>query len=81
MTLSDNYSQIDTQQTFVMPTQGSKVHRVLPAFGGLYVSELIVSLLAHIPLSATANETGVDEASDYYSMMGLGVDAHHLHYQ
>jgi streptogramin lyase len=80
VTLSDDYTHIDTQQTFVMPTQGSKVHRVLPAFGGLYVSELTVSLLAHIPLSAAASETAVDEASDYYSMMGLGVHAHHIRY-
>lgn len=80
VTFSSDYTHIDTQQTFVMPTQGSKVHRVLPAFGGLYVTELTVSLLAHIALPITANETGVDEASDYYSMMGLGVDAHRIHY-
>jgi len=53
----------------------------LPAFGGLYVSELTVSLLAHLPLAATASETGVDEASDYYSMMGLGVDAQRIRYR
>ena len=81
VTLSDKYSHIDTQQTFMMPTQGSKVHRVLPAFGGLYVSELTVSLLAHVPLATTEGGPGVDEASDYYSMMGLGVDAHRIHYR
>jgi virginiamycin B lyase len=80
VTLSNDYTHIDTQQTFVMPTQGSKVHRVLPAFGGLYVTELTVSLLAHIPLQTTASEAGVDEAGDYYSMMGLGVDAQRIRY-
>lgn len=82
VTLDTRYSSIDTQQTFVMPTQSSKVHRVLPAFGGLYVSELTVSLLAHIPLPLRAAEaaTSVDEASDYCSMMGLGVDAHIIRY-
>lgn len=80
VTLDNNYTSINTQQTYVMPTQASKVHRVLPAFGGLYVSELVVSLLAHIPLQTSETETSVDEASDYYSMMGLGVDAHRIHY-
>ena len=80
VTLSDDYTHIDTQQTFVLPTQGSKAHRVLPAFGGLYVSELTVSLLAHIPLNAAEPDTSVDEASDYYSMMGLGVNAQRIRY-
>jgi hypothetical protein len=81
VTLSDDYTHIDTQQTCVMPTQGSKVHRVLPAFGGRYVIELTVSLLAHIPLRTTASETGVDEAGDYYAMMGHGVDAQRIIYR
>jgi streptogramin lyase len=80
VTLSDDYSHLDTQQTFVLPTQGSKAHRVLPAFGGLYVSELNVSLLAHVPLPTGAGDTRVDEASDYYSMMGLGVAARRVRY-
>lgn len=80
VTLENNYTSINTQQSFVMPTQGSKIHRVLPAFGGLYVSELTVSLLAHISLQTTESETSVDEASDYYAMMGLGVDAQHIRY-
>ncbi len=80
ITLDNSYSSINTQQTFMMPTQGSKIHRVLPAFGGLYVSELTVSLLAHIPLQTSESETSVDEASDYYAMMGLGVDAQRIKY-
>jgi streptogramin lyase len=80
VTLSDDYSHLDTQQTFVLPTQGSKAHRVLPAFGGLYVSELNVSLLAHVPLSP-AGDARVDEASDAYSMMGLGVGARRVRYR
>jgi len=80
VTLSDDYTHLDTQQTFVLPTQGSKAHRVLPAFGGLYVSELNMSLLAHIPLLGSASETAVDEASDRYSMMGLGVDSRRIRY-
>ena len=80
VTLSNDYTHLNTQQTFVMPTQGSKVHRVLPAFSGLYVSELIVSLLAHIPLPTSTPETAVDEAGDYYAMMGLGVDGQRLRY-
>ena len=80
VTLDNDYSSINTLESFVMPTQGSKVHRVLPAFGGLYVSELTVSLLAHIPLCTTESETAIDEASDYYAMMGMGVDSHQIHY-
>jgi virginiamycin B lyase len=81
VTFSDDYTHLDTQQTFVLPTQGSKAHRVLPVLGGLYISELNVSLLAHIPLSGSASDTAVDEASDSYSMMGLGVDARRIRYR
>jgi hypothetical protein len=30
--------------------------------------------------TTTASETGVDEAADYYSMVGLGVDAQRIRY-
>ena len=52
-------------ETFMMPIRGSKVYDVLTAFDGLYVGELTVSLLAHIPLATTADETGADGAADY----------------
>ena len=71
VTFDDDYGAIATQETFSLPTQMSMSHRVLPLGGSLYVTEMMSSVLAHIPV-AQASSPAVDEASDYYADYGLG---------
>jgi virginiamycin B lyase len=71
VTFDDHFGAISTQQSFSLPTQMSMSHRVLPLGGSLYVTEMMSSVLAHIPV-AQAPTPPVDEASDYYSDFGLG---------
>lgn len=66
--------RITTEQSITLPTQRCATHRVLPHRTGLFVSELQVSLLAHITGAAAFNVEGVPgETTDYYGHFGLGV--------
>jgi hypothetical protein len=71
VTFQDDYYAIATQETFALPTQMCMAHRVLPVGGSLYVTEMMTSVQAHIPV-ARAPTPPVDEASDYYADFGLG---------
>jgi hypothetical protein len=79
VTFQDDFGAIGTQESFSLPTQMSMAHRVLPLGGSLYVSEMMSSVVAHIPV-AEVPSPAVDEASDYYSDYGLGQPARHLVY-
>jgi streptogramin lyase len=79
VTFQDDFGAIATQESFSLPTQMSMAHRVLPLGGSLYVSEMMSSVVAHIPV-AEVPSPAVDEASDYYSDYGLGQPARHLVY-
>ncbi|MFL5538263.1 MAG: hypothetical protein ACJ8J0_04695 [Longimicrobiaceae bacterium] len=79
VTFQDDYRTIATQETLSLPTQMSMAHRVLPLGGNLYVTEMMSSVLAHIPV-AQAPRPAVDEASDYYGDFGLGQPADHVVY-
>ena len=79
VTFDGGFARIATQQTFSLPTQMSMAHRVLPVGGSLYVSEMMPSVIAHIPV-AQAPAPPVDEASDYYSDFGLGQPASRIVY-
>ncbi|MFL5385183.1 MAG: hypothetical protein ACJ8GN_21910 [Longimicrobiaceae bacterium] len=79
VTFQDDYRAIATQETFALPTQMCMAHRVLPLGGSLYVTEMMSSVLAHVPV-AQAPRPPVDEASDYYGDFGLGQPASHLAY-
>jgi streptogramin lyase len=79
VTFDDGYGAIATQETYSLPTQMSMSHRVLPLGGSLYVTEMMSSVLAHIPV-AQASTPVVDEASDYYADYGLGQPASHIVY-
>jgi virginiamycin B lyase len=79
VTFQDDYGAIATQETYSLPTQMCMSHRVLPVGGSLYVSEMMSSVIAHIPV-ARASTPSVDEASDYYADYGLGQPASHIVY-
>jgi len=79
VTFQDDYRTIATQETLSLPTQMCMAHRVLPVGGSLYVTEMMSSVLAHIPV-AQAPHPAVNEASDYYGDFGLGQPASHLVY-
>jgi virginiamycin B lyase len=79
VTFDDDYAAIATQETFSLPTQMSMSHRVLPLGNSLYVTEMMSSVLAHIPV-AQVSRPAVDEASDYYADYGLGQPASRIVY-
>ena len=71
LTFDGGFERIATQQSYSLPTQMCMAHRVLPVGGSLYVSEMMSSVIAHLPV-AEVPSPAVDEASDYYSDYGLG---------
>jgi hypothetical protein len=79
VTFQDDYGAIATQETYSLPTQMSMSHRVLPLNTSLYVTEMMSSVLAHIPVSPVSTPP-VDEVSDYYADFGLGQPASHVVY-
>lgn len=79
VTFDGGFERIATQQSYSLPTQMSMAHRVVPVGASLYVSEMMSSVIAHIPVAQASNPP-VDEASDYYSDFGLGQPARHVTY-
>lgn len=79
VTFQDDYRSIATQETWSLPTQMNMSHRVLPVGGSLYVTEMMTSVLAHIPV-ARESSPAVDEASDYYADFGLGAPVARITY-
>lgn len=79
VTFQDDDRSIATQETWSLPTQMSMSHRVLPVGGSLYVTEMMTSVLAHIPI-ARSSTPAVDEASDYYADFGLGAPGTRITY-
>lgn len=71
VTFDNGFGAIATQETFSLPTQMSMTHRVLQVGGSVYVTEMMSSLLAHLPVAQEPTPP-VDEASDYYADYGLG---------
>ncbi|HEX6039978.1 MAG TPA: hypothetical protein VFZ20_18130 [Longimicrobium sp.] len=78
VTFTPGWGEIDTQETFTLPTQFCMAHRVLARDNGVFATEMMTSLLAHVPASATVQP--VDETSDAYSLWGLGLSASRIDY-
>jgi streptogramin lyase len=78
VTFTPDWKAIDTQETFVLPTQFCMAHRVLARDNGVFATEMMTSILAHIPAAAT--RTFVDETSDAYGLWGLGLPAGKVEY-
>jgi virginiamycin B lyase len=80
VTFTPGWEAIDTQQTFTFPTQFCMAHRVLARDNGIFATEMMTSLLVHVPASATATQPPVDETSDAYGLWGLGVPTTRIDY-
>jgi len=79
VTFDGGFGRVATQQSYSLPTQMCMAHRVVPVGASLYVSEMMSSVIAHLPV-AEAPSPPVDEASDYYADFGLGQPARHVVY-
>lgn len=71
--------RIDVQNSIVLPTQYSWTHRIIFHNGGLYITELTTSTLAHISGVAVDGLT-VSETWDQYADWGLGMKAQGIDY-
>jgi len=80
VTFTPGWEAVDTQQTFTLPTQFCMAHRVLARENGIFATEMMTSILAHIPVSATTTQPPVDETSDAYGTWGLGISASRIEY-
>jgi virginiamycin B lyase len=80
VTFTPGWGAIDTQETFTLPTQFCMAHRVLARENGIFVTEMMTSILAHVPVSATITQPPVDETSDAYGLWGLGISASRIEY-
>lgn len=78
VTFTPGWEAIDTQETFTLPTQFCMAHWVLARDNGVFATEMMTSLLAHVPASATLRP--VDETSDAYGLWGLGLSASRIVY-
>lgn len=81
VTLADDGSRIASQVTISLPTPYSMTHRVMTHRSGLFVTELGVSVLAHIPKGTAALAETISETSDSYSLFGLGALASRVVYE
>lgn len=79
VTFDNDFGAIASQQSFSLPTQMCMAHRVLCVGGSLYVSEMMSSAIAHIPV-AEVPRPAVDEGCDYYGDYGLGQPASRIVY-
>lgn len=71
--------RIAVQNSIVLPTQYSWTHRIIYHNGGLYITELTTSTLAHVSGVATYG-LNISETWDQYGDWGLGLKAQGIDY-